>query len=126
MWTALKRQSDLTIVTGAIDAVSAQPDAVRARVGDVDVTAELLIAADGANSSIRAQLGVDAGRFETHQAAIATVVETERDHAGCAWQCFMRDGPLALLPLPARDGRHFASVVWSQSETAAAAIDGAR
>ena len=65
LWTALRRQSDLTIVTGAIESVTAQPDAVRARIGDVDVTAELLIAADGANSSIRTQLGVDAGRFET-------------------------------------------------------------
>ncbi len=124
LWAALKRQSDLTIVTGNIDLWERSPDrdCVRARIGDVEVTAELLIAADGANSSIRTQLGVDAGRFETGQAAIATVVETERDHAGCAWQCFTRDGPLALLPLLARDGRHFASVVWSQSEATAAQL----
>ena len=85
------------------------------------VNARLLIAADGANSSIRKHLGVDTGRFETGQAAIATVIETERDHHGCAWQCFLRDGPLALLPLPARDGKFFGSVVWTQSEAAAAA-----
>jgi ubiquinone biosynthesis UbiH/UbiF/VisC/COQ6 family hydroxylase len=121
LWSALRGETDLTIVTGAIDAVTPAPDSVQLVTGDTKIAAALLIAADGANSSIRKHLGVDTGRFETGQAAIATVIETERDHHGTAWQCFLRDGPLALLPLPARDGKFFSSVVWTQSEAAAAA-----
>jgi len=122
LWAALKRQHNLTIVSGNIENVTATAEAVRLQAGDAQLTARLLIAADGANSSIRTQLGVDASRFETHQAAIATVVETQLAHGGTAWQCFMRDGPLALLPLPTRDGRNFCSVVWSQSEATAAQL----
>ena len=124
LWSALKRQSNLTIVSGSIDSVAASADAVRLQAGDTKLTAQLLIAADGANSSIRTQFGVDTGRFETHQSAIATVVELERDHGGMAWQCFLRDGPLALLPLPARDGRFFSSVVWSQADATAQQLMG--
>jgi 2-polyprenylphenol 6-hydroxylase len=119
LWAALKRQSNLTIVAGSIERVAADADAVRLQAGDAQATAQLLIAADGANSSIRTQLGVDTGRFATHQSAIATVVEIERDHGGTAWQCFLRDGPLALLPLPSRNGRFFCSVVWSQADATA-------
>jgi ubiquinone biosynthesis UbiH/UbiF/VisC/COQ6 family hydroxylase len=120
LWNALRGEAGLTIVTGAIDAVTPGADSVELVTGETRIRATLLIAADGANSSVRKLLGVDAGRFETGQAAIATIIETERDHQGCAWQCFLRDGPLALLPLPARDGKFFSSVVWTQSEAAAA------
>jgi ubiquinone biosynthesis UbiH/UbiF/VisC/COQ6 family hydroxylase len=120
LWGALRGEAGLTIVNGAIDAVTPTVDTVQLVAGGTRIDAALLIAADGANSSIRKHLGVDTGRFETGQAAIATVIETERDHHGTAWQCFLRDGPLALLPLPSRDGRFFSSVVWTQSEAAAA------
>ena len=119
LWAAIKRQNDVAIVSASIDSVEASSDAVKLRAGDTDITARLLIAADGANSAIRTQLGVSAGRFETQQSAIATVVETEHDHGGMAWQCFLADGPLALLPLPGRDGRFFSSVVWSQTDAVA-------
>jgi 2-octaprenylphenol hydroxylase len=119
LWAVLRRQSNLTIVGGSIESVAADAREVRLLAGDTALTTQLLIAADGANSSIRTKLGIDASRFQTHQSAIATVVEVEHDHRGVAWQCFLRDGPLALLPLPPRDGRFFCSVVWSQLEATA-------
>ncbi len=119
LWEAIRRQSELVIIAGSIESVEAGSDSVKLRAGDTNITARLLIAADGANSSIRAKLHVNAGRFETQQSAIATVVATERDHGHIAWQCFLKDGPLALLPLPSRDGRFFSSVVWSQTDAIA-------
>ncbi len=119
LWAAIKRQNDIALVTGSIETVDASSSGVKLRAGDTEITAQLLIAADGANSSIRTKLGVGAGRFETQQSAIATVVEIERDHGHMAWQCFLKDGPLALLPLPSRDGRFFSSVVWSQTDAVA-------
>ncbi len=119
LWAALKRQSNVTVVSANIDQVAASTDSVHVQAGEMRITTQLLIAADGANSSIRALLGVDTSRFQTQQTAIATIVEIERDHEGMAWQCFLRDGPLALLPLPARDGRFFSSVIWTQSNAAA-------
>ncbi len=120
LWSALRSCDELTVLTGTIDAVSSDADAVSVQSNDMTISAGLLLAADGANSAVRAHLGIDAARFATGQAAVATVVETQRDHGNTAWQCFLRDGPVALLPLPSRGGRFFCSVVWTQSEAAAA------
>ena len=119
LWAAIKRQGDVAIVGRQHRLGRSEPRRGEAARRRHRITARLLIAADGANSSIRAKLGVSAGRFETQQSAIATVVETEHDHGHMAWQCFLKDGPLALLPLPSRDGRFFSSVVWSQTDAVA-------
>jgi ubiquinone biosynthesis UbiH/UbiF/VisC/COQ6 family hydroxylase len=129
LWSRLRQEPNVAVVLGSIDLIDASSEHVRlhptasASGAEADeIVAKLLIAADGANSSIRSLLGVDAGRFATGQSAIATVVESERDHGGVAWQRFMLDGPLAFLPLPSRDGKHFASIVFSQLDAAADAL----
>jgi len=119
LWSRLRQEPTVALVAGTVDRVDASAEAVRLHAGDAAVTAQLLIAADGANSSIRNLLGVDTGRFATGQSALATVVEIEREHGGVAWQRFMLDGPLAFLPLPSRDRKHFASIVFSQLDAAA-------
>ncbi|RYY01335.1 MAG: 2-octaprenyl-3-methyl-6-methoxy-1,4-benzoquinol hydroxylase [Gammaproteobacteria bacterium] len=77
------------------------------------IYASLLIAADGSQSSVR-----DLAEFETREwdyghKAIITTVQTELPHQATAWQRFMRSGPLAFLPLPDVNGKHFCSIVWS-------------
>jgi 2-octaprenylphenol hydroxylase len=72
-------------------------------------TADLLIAADGADSRIRTALGIGTLHWSYGQHAVVTHVACERPHRATAWQRFLPGGPLALLPLP--DGR--CSVVWS-------------
>jgi len=116
LWEALAREPRVSCATGAsISDLRPRVDSVEVAWADRRVRARLLIAADGGQSTIRALLGVGAERFATGQAAIATIVETEAPHQDTAWQRFLHDGPLALLPLPARGERHFCSLVWSQS-----------
>ena len=79
------------------------------------VVVDLVIAADGAESVVRKSLGVPATLIPTGQMALTTIVRTENVHENTAWQRFLVDGPLALLP--ANDA-HLCSVVWSQSEAA--------
>lgn len=74
--------------------------------------ARLLIAADGAASPAREMLGVAVRTYEVGQMALATLVRTERPHDATAYQRFLLDGPVALLP--GREER-LSSVVWSQS-----------
>jgi 2-octaprenylphenol hydroxylase len=69
----------------------------------------LLVAADGANSSIREQLGIGHAHWEYGQQGLVSVVQTERPNPGVAWQRFLESGPLAFLPLA--DGS--SSIVWS-------------
>lgn len=98
-------------------AVEPQRDAVAIDVGDRRLRAALLIAADGAESQVREQLGVKARAQDTGQVALVSVVRATSGHQGTAWQRFLHDGPLALLP--GCDERT-AALVWSQSPAAAA------
>ena len=71
--------------------------------------ADLVVGADGARSFVRELIGIKTNRWPYEQTAVVTHLGTERDHEATAWQRFLRDGPLGMLPLA--DGR--ISVVWS-------------
>lgn len=77
------------------------------------ISAALVIAADGANSKVRELAHFDTREWDYHQMAIVTTVQTQLPHQSTAWQRFMRTGPLAFLPLPCIDDKHFCSIVWS-------------
>lgn len=79
------------------------------------LSADLLIAADGGRSPVRTALGINVTRLAYPQTAFVTHVRPERPHLNTAWQRFLPDGPLGLLPLA--DGR--LSVVWSTTPDAA-------
>lgn len=73
------------------------------------VAADLLVGADGAASLVRKSAGISVRTWSYPQSAFVTHVTPERSHQETAWQRFLKEGPLAFLPL--KDGR--VSVVWS-------------
>lgn len=77
------------------------------------VHARLLIGADGAESHVRQWAGIPLKREDCLHHALVTTVETEKYHQDTAWQVFLDSGPLAFLPLPDQNGKHFCSIVWS-------------
>lgn len=77
------------------------------------ITTQLLVAADGAQSKVRELAGFETREWDYGHKAIVTTVQTELPHQYTAWQRFMRTGPLAFLPLPTINGKHFCSIVWS-------------
>jgi len=82
--------------------------------------ADLVVGADGARSMVRELAGIKTNVWPYEQTAVVTHLETEAAHNATAWQRFLRDGPLGMLPLA--DGR--ISVVWSTTpEIAAAALE---
>lgn len=93
-------------------------DCVNVETSNGILSARLVIGADGAQSAVRQSVGLTAEIFEYLQTAIVATVETERPHERTAWQRFMRDGTLALLPLA--DGT--SSIVWSADDDRAAAL----
>ena len=80
---------------------------------DQTLQAPLLIAAEGADSPLRKLAGIPANQKDYRHHALVTTVETERNHQHSARQVFLDTGPLAFLPLPDQNGRHFCSIVWS-------------
>lgn len=84
--------------------------------------ARLLVVADGVDSPLCRSLGIENSEVHYQQQALVTTVGLSRDHAGVAFERFTDNGPMALLPLKARDGMHRAALVWTCSEEEAGAI----
>jgi len=99
--------------------IPAQAEFPRVRVqltnGD-EITAALLIAADGAQSKVRELAEFSTREWDYGQQAIITTVRTEQPHEFTAWQRFMHTGPLAFLPLQNNGDAHSCSIVWSADD----------
>ena len=89
---------------------SAQRVDVALADGDM-IAARLLVAADGARSSIREGAGIATHGWSYGQSAIVTNVGHERDHGGRAEEHFLPAGPFAILPLRGRRS----SIVWTET-----------
>jgi 2-octaprenylphenol hydroxylase len=74
--------------------------------------ARLVVGADGAASASRALARIKIKEREYDQRGIVANVKTSQSHRRTAWQRFLPNGPLALLPLA--DGR--SSIVWSTAQ----------
>ncbi|MCP5159933.1 MAG: 2-octaprenyl-6-methoxyphenyl hydroxylase [Gammaproteobacteria bacterium] len=65
----------------------------------LELHTRLLVAADGAQSPVRQQLGITALRWEYGQQAVIANVTPTLPHACVAYERFTPDGPVALLPM---------------------------
>ncbi len=63
-----------------------------------DLTAKLVVAADGGRSTVRELQGAKTFKLGYGQTAVIANVVTEREHGGIAYERFTESGPLALLP----------------------------
>jgi 2-octaprenyl-6-methoxyphenol hydroxylase len=77
---------------------------------ETEISARLLVGADGARSSIREHAGIASHGWNYGQSAIVTTVAHEREHNGCAEEHFLPAGPFAILPLTGRRS----SIVWTE------------
>ena len=114
-----------------IERVAASASEVRVDAEGVAVTTgagvrhgRLLVAADGAQSPMRAALSIAASSRAYRQTAIVANFFCERAHGGTAFQWFTDEGIVALLPLPDDGGRHLVSLVWSAPDALAAVLAG--
>jgi len=60
---------------------------------------KLVIGADGSNSWVRSQTSIDVKNKAFNQTALVFNIKVTKAHQGCAYQKFMQDGILALLPI---------------------------
>ena len=116
LWLALEAAGVQRLCPADVKGFQAQDDRIQLDLADGrSIAARLLVAADGAGSPLRKLAGIETRGRDYAQRAVVAHVRTERPHQGTAWQRFLPDGPLALLPLA--DGR--SSIVWSLPDDAA-------
>ncbi|TVR63274.1 MAG: 2-octaprenyl-6-methoxyphenyl hydroxylase [Candidatus Competibacteraceae bacterium] len=87
-----------------LERVAIEPEAACATIRfdaerTVELRARLLVAADGANSPVREQLGIAALRWDYGQQAVIANVTPTLPHDSVAYERFTEDGPVALLPM---------------------------
>jgi 2-octaprenylphenol hydroxylase len=108
--TAQAEAQGVVLLRADFATLEATRDAVRLGLGDGrQFRAGLVVGADGAESAVRRQAGIDTRGWDYGQRAVVAHLASERPHAATARQRFLDTGPLALLPLA--DGR--SSLVWS-------------
>lgn len=106
IWLSPKKLQDL-------QEVSSGQWQVTCDTGEV-VTAELIVAADGAQSKVRELAEFPMRQWSYEQSAIVTTVKTQKSHNKTTRQSFLSTGPLAFLPLVDDAGdEHSCSIVWS-------------
>jgi len=64
----------------------------------LQLSARLLLACDGSDSAVRDSLGIQTDDHDYHQSLIVSALQTDRAHAGQAWERFTASGPFAMLP----------------------------
>ncbi|WP_118858083.1 FAD-dependent monooxygenase [Sphingomonas mesophila] len=87
---------------------------VKVRLDDgTELSAPLLVAAEGRNSPTREAAGIRLARWRYDHSAIVATFAHERPHDHVAWEIFYPTGPFALLPMTDLDGAPRSAIVWS-------------
>lgn len=114
LWQSLSMMAGVEILcpeqVAGLEYVDGAPVVQLERGGNI--SARLLVGADGAGSKVRELLGIRQDHWEYGQKGLVGVVQTSQPNRGVAWQRFLDGGPLAFLPLS--DGS--SSIVWSCTE----------
>ncbi|MBM0742975.1 FAD-dependent hydroxylase [Phormidium sp. CLA17] len=73
------------------------------------LSAQLLVAADGARSPIRQHAGIRAEGWQYWQSCVVAFIQPEKPHHNIAYERFWEGGPFAILPLP----NNLCRIVWT-------------
>ncbi len=82
-----------------------------------EISAKLVVAAEGKNSTLRDAAGMRLTGWSYPQTAIVATIGHDVAHAGIAHERFLPAGPFAILPL---EGGHRSSLVWTEASSRAA------
>ena len=107
LWRKLGELPNVTLICPA--KVAGLGDATLRLEDGSTVAARLIVACDGAQSAIRKALGIGVQETDYHQMAIVGAVRPQRSHQGIAYERFMPDGPIALIPKPS----HRCGLIWT-------------
>jgi ubiquinone biosynthesis UbiH/UbiF/VisC/COQ6 family hydroxylase len=117
LWETVKRQANVTLLCPAKpQSVQFGQDSAELSLADGRVlTSRLLVAADGAQSWLRQQTGIEARFTPYHEKGVVANFVVSKPHRDIAFQWFREDGILAYLPLPG----NLISIVWSAPDAVA-------
>jgi 2-octaprenyl-6-methoxyphenol hydroxylase len=117
LYGAVARQPNITLAAPAsVKSVTTDGGGAVATLADgSQITASLVIAAEGRESRLRTEMGINVIGWSYPQTGIVATVEHERPHNGVAYEHFLPSGPFAILPMTGNRS----SLVWTEAKTKA-------
>ena len=120
---AVARADDVDVycpaaLTGVVHSGTAASVQVCQGEDTAGLQAPLLVAADGANSTLREQAGIGCRETDYRQTAIVSNVTSQLPHNHIAYERFTPEGPVALLPM----SEQRCGVVWTVAADQADAV----
>ncbi|HSW93888.1 MAG TPA: FAD-dependent monooxygenase [Gammaproteobacteria bacterium] len=117
LYTALESSENIDVLRGAKLTALSQTNsdvdlALLTESGQELITAKIVMGADGTFSTTRELLDIPAETIDYHQKALVTITDLNRDHHHIAYERFLSNGAIAMLPLT--DQR--AATIWSGNE----------
>jgi len=118
--SALNRMTNLTVIRPAtLHHLSQEENNILLRVQTHDsaeqsFSADVVIGADGSFSTVRDLLGLKTDTVDYQQSALVTSTILQREHKNTAYERFVADGAIAMLPLP---GLRAATIWTAANET---------
>ena len=123
LWNQLQERSVRVMAPARVTGVESQAHQriIQCQLDDdrtATIEARLVVAADGARSTVREAAGIGAETWDYKQMALVTNVFTQRFHDYVAYERFTSTGPLALLPMS--QGR--VGLIWTFAPDVAAEV----
>lgn len=119
LWQALDKAGVEVHCPERVASISQDDTGVRVRFeSGRGLDCRIAIAADGAQSTLRDLAGVKVAAEDYAQRGVVAYLSADRPHEGTAYQRFLAEGPLALLPF---EGRRI-SIVWTLPSARAEAM----
>lgn len=117
--TARLAHEECTFTAAHAASVQFQPDRVRLTLSDgTEIESALIVAADGARSTVRGAAGIGVRDWAYEQVALTFHVRHTRDHEDVSTEFHARSGPLTFVPY----GDYTSSVVWLVTPSEAKAL----
>lgn len=120
---------NLHLFAPAKAAVQRGPDTATIQIeGGPQITARLVIAADGRRSALREQAGIPVTHLPYDQTGIVCCIAHDVPHRGVALEHFLPGGPFAQLPMAATEAApnvsapNVSAIVWTERTAMAAHI----
>jgi 2-octaprenyl-6-methoxyphenol hydroxylase len=121
LYSALAESNNITLIRSAKLETFTQFDeyislTIQHDVAKKSLQADVVLGADGSFSTVRDILGISIEKIDYQQSALVTSTLLQRDHHNTAYERFLEDGAIAMLPLPGNQ----AATIWTGSNKAIA------
>ena len=116
LYRKLQKQKNVKILNNvSIKNIFYEGNRVKTKLNNYIVDANLLIASDGKNSSIRKIFKTPIFSKDYKKKAIVVNFYHSKNHQNTAYEFFFKNGPLAILPMQKHNNEFQSSIVWTNT-----------